>query len=340
MTRRIVLSVLALLLLLSLFGLYRFFGPQTGFNGPKKYLYIPTGATRQNVLDSIRTNQILKHPADFEFAANRLGYFEKIKPGRYLVQHGTSVFELVRKLRNGKEDAVRLVINKLRLPQDIARMIGRNFEQDSTAVMQYLDSAGYENFEKIIPNTYSFSWTAAPAKIFKRLNAEYEKWWDEDDRRQKAKATGYTPMQVYIIASIVEEETNIADDKGKIASVYFNRLQKNMPLQADPTIRYALNDFTITRIYYGQLKTPSPYNTYINRGLPPGPICTPSPATINAVLNAPKTEYLYFVARPDLRGGSTFTTNLADHAKAAKLYQDSLTAFLQRKAANLNEAGK
>ena len=130
----------------------------------------------------------------------------------------------------------------------------------------------------------------------------------------------------------MEEETNLPQDKGNIASVYLNRLKTGMPLQADPTIRYALGDFTLNRIMYGHLKTVSPYNTYLNKGLPPGPICTPAPNTIEAVLNAPQTDFLYFVANPDLMGGSTFTTNLDDHNKAARRYQDSLTAFLMRKA--------
>lgn len=336
MIRKILLIVLAVIVLACLVILYKFFGPQTGFEGERKYLYIPTGATKQNVLDSIQVNHILKNSGDFEFMANRVDYFKKIKAGRYQVKKGMSVFQLVRKLRNGDETPVNLVINKLRLPEDLGKLIGKSFEHDSADMMQWLDTAGISHFNKIIPNTYAIPWTYTPARIFKKLNAEYEKWWDKNDRRTKAKSKGYTPEEIYTIASIVEEETNVSADKGNIASVYFNRLEKHMPLQADPTIRYALKDFSITRIYYGQLNVQSPYNTYRNSGLPPGPICTPSPATIDAVLDAPKTDYLYFVANADLRGGSTFTTNLADHAKAARLYQDSLSAWQIRNAGKEN----
>ncbi len=198
--------------------------------------------------------------------------------------------------------------------------------------MLYLDSSRTSMFQKIIPNTYFIPWTYGPEKIMKRLNDEYDKWWQKNERILRAQGMGYTPSKIYTLASIVEEETNVPEDKKYIASVYFNRLAKNMPLQADPTIRYALGDFTLNRIYYNDLRVSSPYNTYLYTGLPPGPICTPSQATIDSVLNAPKTDFLYFVANADLLGGSTFTSNLSDHNRAAKIYRDSLTAWQQRKA--------
>ena len=335
--RRIILILLALVVVAGGVAAYKFLAPQTGFDGNRKYLYIRTGATKQAVLDSIRRDSILVNPGDFDWLAGRADYWEHIKPGRYLVKKGTSVFKLVKKLRSGDESPVNLVINKLRLPEDLAKLIGKNFQQDSASVMQWIDSAGIRHFEHIIPNTYSFPWTYSLDKIFSKLDQEYNRWWDQQGRREKAKAKGYNADKIYTIASIVEEETNVGEDKGKIASVYFNRLKANMPLQADPTIRYALKNFALNRIYYNQLQVASPYNTYRNAGLPPGPICTPSPVTIDAVLNAPETNYLYFVANADLMGGSTFTTNFADHTKAAKLYQDSLNAWLERKAAR--EAG-
>lgn len=333
MTRKIILLVLAAIVIFGAIAVYKFFGPQTGFAGNRKYLHIRTDATRQAILDSLKADSIVKNTGDFEMLANRVDYWQHIKPGRYLVPKGMSIFRLVKKLRSGAETPVNLVINKLRLPGDLAKLIGRNFQEDSAGVIAWLDSAGIDHFNRIIPNTYSFPWTYPADRILKKLNSEYETWWNDNNRRSKAKSKGYDPGDIYTIASIVEEETNVAEDKGKIASVYFNRLKNNMPLQADPTIRYALKDFTLNRIYYNQLNVVSPYNTYRNTGLPPGPICTPSPATIEAVLDAPQTDYLYFVANADLRGGSTFTSNLADHSKAAKAYQDSLTAWLLRKAA-------
>ncbi|MES2645242.1 MAG: endolytic transglycosylase MltG [Bacteroidota bacterium] len=339
MIKKIFLVILVAILLVSALTWYKFLSPKTAFAGERKYLYIRTSqATKQAVLDSIATDSILSNPSDFEWLAEKMDYWQRIKPGRYQIKQGESVLDIVRKLRNGSHTPVNLVINKLRLPQDLAKLVGKNFEVDSSSVIQWLDSAGTDHFHKIIPNTYSFPWTYSTTRIFKKLNEEYDKWWKEEERLEKAKAKGYTPEQVYTIASIVEEESNNADDKLKIASVYFNRLQRGMPLQADPTIRYALKNFTMNRVYYKDLEVPSPYNTYRNPGLPPGPICTPSPTTIDAVLDAPVTDYLFFVANADLMGGSTFTSNLADHNRAAKIYQDSLSAWLLRKAAKQKAA--
>jgi UPF0755 protein len=334
MIKKIVFSILILALLVAAVVWFKFFTSKTSFAADKKYLYIHTNnATKQAVLDALQSDSMVSNLGDFEFVANRMDYWKKIKPGRYLIEKGDNIITIVRKLRNGDRWPVNLVINKLRLPQDLARLAGRNFETDSTDFTQYLDSNRLAEFEKIIPNTYSIPWTYGPEKIMNILNEEYDKWWNQKDRKQKAAALGYSPDKIYTVASIVEEETNRPDDKGNVASVYFNRLQKGMPLQADPTIRYALKDFKMNRIYYKHLAVASPYNTYLHTGLPPGPICTPSPATIDAVLNSPKTEYIYFVADADLRGGSTFTTNLTDHSKAARVYQDSLNAWLLRKAA-------
>jgi UPF0755 protein len=253
-----------------------------------------------------------------------------------------SVVEMVRKLRRGIQDPVKLVIVKLRLPGDFARLIGKRFECDSAQMMQWLSLSGNlhpfgldsNNWASaIIPNTYNMLWTWPPGQIMERLYEEQKKWWGRNSRTQKAESLGLSPTQAYILASIVEEETNIPADKPLVASVYLNRLQKRMPLQADPTIRFALKNFAMNRVMYTHLAVNSPYNTYRNAGLPPGPICTPSPATIDSVLAAPTTNYLFFVANADLRGGSTFTTNLTDHNKAARLYQDSLVAWLERKAA-------
>ncbi|CAN5414251.1 endolytic transglycosylase MltG [soil metagenome] len=345
MIKKILLFLLVAFLLVAGIVYYKFLAPKTNFAGNKKYLYVRTNhATKQAVLDSLVSDSIITNTSDFEWLAGRLDYWQKIKPGRYQISSGASVLDVVRKLRNGDLIPVNLVINKLRLPQDMARLIGKNFEADSLTIMQWLDSAGMDHYHHIIPNTYSIPWTYPANRLFRKLNEEYDIWWEKDDRKIKAAAKGFSPDEVYTIASIVEEETNIPEDKLKIASVYFNRLKNGMPLQADPTIRYALKNFTMNRVYYKDLVIESRYNTYRNTGLPPGPICTPSPATIDAVLDAPKTDYLYFVANADLMGGSTFTSNLPDHNRAAKLYQDSLNAWLIRKAekqkANAGPASK
>ena len=172
----------------------------------------------------------------------------------------------------------------------------------------------------VIPNTYSIYWNTAPQKIFDKLHSEKEKFWNKD-RLNKAKALNLTPEEVYTMASIVEEETNKEHDKGLIASVYLNRISAGIKLQADPTVKFAMKNFALKRIFFKHLTFDSPFNTYRNTGLPPGPICTPSVKTIDAVLNAPKTNYIYFVAKPDWSGLSNFTHSDVEHMINAKKYQ-------------------
>ncbi|MEO7763190.1 MAG: endolytic transglycosylase MltG, partial [Ferruginibacter sp.] len=175
----------------------------------------------------------------------------------------------------------------------------------------------------VIPNTYSIFWNTPAEKIIDKLHTEKEKFWTPE-RLAKAKVMNLTPEQVYSMASIVEEETNKEEDKGKIASVYLNRMSSGMKLQADPTVKFAMKNFALTRIRQVHLSYDSPFNTYQNSGLPPGPICTPSAKTIDAVLNAPQTNYIYFVARPDWSGLSNFTQTYAEHLVNAQSYQHFL----------------
>lgn len=185
----------------------------------------------------------------------------------------------------------------------------------------------------VLPNTYTFFWNSTPEKVFKKLYNESLKFWTPY-RKQKADSLGLTPQQVYILASIVDEETNIKADKFNIASVYLNRYKKGMKLESCPTIKYAMKNFTLTRIYDKYLETESPYNTYRIKGLPPGPICTPQPETIDQVLNTPETAYLYFVANSDMKGGTIFTSDYKDHLKYAKEYQKALDRQDSIKKAN------
>jgi UPF0755 protein len=185
----------------------------------------------------------------------------------------------------------------------------------------------------IIPNTYSILWNTSAKNIFKKLYDEQEKFWN-DERRRKATGLNLSPAQAYTLASIIEEETNMQEDKGKIASVYLNRLETGMKLGADPTVKFAMKDFGLKRIYFKHLQFQSPYNTYQHPGLPPGPICTPSSKTIDAVLNAPTTAYLYFVAKPDLNGYSNFAATYEEHMRFAKQYQQALDSLVINKQNN------
>jgi UPF0755 protein len=329
-----VVWAIVILLLIGVIGAGWFLlGPATGFSTDKEVLYIRTKApTKQAVLDSIDKNNIVYNLATFKWLASWMNYWTSIKPGKYEVKKGTSLLTLVRMLRNGHQTPVKLVITKLRTREDLARLTGNKFEFDSIQMLRYLTSSDSLKsyyldsttvMSAIIPDTYTYFWNSTPSVVFEKLYDESKKFWTSE-RKQQAQAHGLTPIQAYTLASIIEEETNNNNEKANIASVYLNRMNKGMPLQADPTIKFALRDFGLKRIYEKYLLVESPYNTYKNKGLPPGPICTPSKKSIDAVLNAPQTEYLYFVASPDFKQEHDFSTSYEEHLKKAKLYQQAL----------------
>ena len=333
------LLLLLLVLIVVVIGAAAWFllGPATGFSEKQKALYIRSNAaTKEAVLDSINTTHITNHSTLFEWLANKMDLWQNIKPGKYEIPRGSSVLSIVRKLRNGQQSPVNLVITKLRTKEDFAHLVGRHFECDSEQMMAFLNSSDslkpfdvdtLEAMTLVLPDTYTFFWNTTPSKIFTKVAAESKTFWN-DARRQKANALGLTFSKAYILSSIVEEETNNNAEKDTIASVYLNRVAKGMPLQADPTIKFGLRDFGLKRIYEKHWRVPTPYNTYLNKGLPPGPICTPSKTTIDAVLSAPQTPYMYFVANKSFNGTHIFTTNYTDHLKYAKEYQKSLDSLI------------
>jgi len=329
-----ILIITGVVLLLALgIGAWVFLGPATGFSDSRQALYIPSnGATKEGVLDSLQKHKIINNTGAFNLLAGRLNYWTNIRPGKYEIEKGASLLSMVRKLRNGQQTPVNLVITKWRTKSDFARSAGARFEFDSAAMSQFLnnaDSLSSYNVSPetamtlVLPDTYTYLWNTTPEKVYQKLAAESKKFWTPE-RLQKGLAKGLTPVEASIVASIVEEETNATKEKGTIASVYLNRLKKGMPLQADPTVKFALNDFALKRIYHKHLSFPSPYNTYLNKGLPPGPICTPSKKTIDAVLNAPETDFIYFVASPRFDGTHDFSATYAEHLQKAKAYQQAL----------------
>lgn len=328
--------IIILLLLAIAFTAWRFLGSDTGFNEDKKSFYIKTNSSFADVVAGLDEQHIITNTGSFELLAKILGYKE-VKPGRYVIHKGTSIFRIVRMLKSGNQTAVNFVITKLRTKENFAQKIAANFECDSTTFIQLLnnnDSLTKYDLDSntimtaVIPDTYSILWNTSPSKILKRIFAGHEHFWN-DERIKEAAALNLSPTQVYILASIVEEETNAAEDKGKIASVYLNRIKTGMKLGADPTIKFALRNFGLKRIYEGYINdcATSPYNTYKFAGLPPGPICTPSVKTLDAVLNAPSTNYLYFVAMPNNSGLSVFTDSYAQHQANAKIYQRYLDSI-------------
>jgi len=343
---RIFIIVLIVLAVVIMAVAGRFFFSNTSFNDKSKFLYIHTGhASREEVMKTIRDEYLLENPGSFDMLATQMDVWPAVRPGRYEVKKGTSLFQLARMLRNGSQSPVNLVITKVRTKENLASLIGKRFETDSAKVMAYLNNQ--DTLQKygldtntvmtvVFPNTYTYLWTTPMTGIFKKLIAEHNKVWNTE-RKTKADSLGLSPANAYILASIIEEETNNNNEKGLIASVYLNRMAKNMNLGADPTVKFALRNFGLKRIYEKHLAVESPYNTYRVKGLPPGPICTPSLETLDQVLSAPKTDYLFFVAKKDFSEGHVFTSKYQEHLKYARDYQQALNMQEQQKQKTARE---
>jgi UPF0755 protein len=324
----------ALIVILGLLGGYVLFIPNTGTFSQGEYFYIPTSANYESVAEGLHKGGFVRDLNSFKFLAKKVDYPNKVKPGRYLIKKGMSNFSIVRLLRSGKQASVKLVITKLRTKQDFIKLVVTHLEADSATlafILQdnvFLAQYGLDSNTAmcaIMPNTYEFFWNSSAEKVFKKIAKEYVVYWN-NDRKQMASKLGITPQEVISLASIVEEETNKNDEKPLIASVYLNRKRIGMRLQADPTARFAYGDFMIKRITGIHTSVESPYNTYKVEGLPPGPICTPSVKTIDAVLHSPKNDLLYFCAKEDFSGYHNFASNLKDHNLNAQKYHRALNA--------------
>ena len=332
--KKVILILFILLVIAGCVFAWMVFGSATTFDTQSKYVYAYDSLPpKQQIEQQFKDSNYIKNVWLFDIVADRMNVWNRLKSGRFEIVKGESIIDIARKLRNNVQAPSRLIINKLRTPNDLAKLIGKNFSTDSVKALQFLtnndslqslDVDTNTLFTLVIPDTYILNWNTSVKKILQRLDKEKDKFWHEDKRLTKADSMHLTPNQVYTLASIVEEETNKNDEKGNIASVYYNRYKKGMPLGADPTIKFALKDFGLKRILYGHLQVASPYNTYRNTGLPPGPICTPSAKTIDAVLDAPNTDYLFFVAKSDFSGYHHFSSSYAEHEQYAKQYQQAL----------------
>ena len=331
--------ILLALLVLVLYSSYTLFIKVTHFNTEKASFQYNAGGL-DALADSLSAKKIIRDKTSFLVLAKLLNVEDRIKPGKFLIDKKTSLLNLIRILRNNQQARVKFILNKVRTKADLAKLIANTFAIDSTSCMQYLNSndslAPFDTdttqvLSLFIPNTYEFYWSTPMTKILQKMKTEESLFWSKNNRLAKAASIGLSKNEVYTLASIVEEETNYDSDKTIIASVYQNRLKKKMPLQACPTIKYAMQDFTLTRIYEKYLTNPSPYNTYKKAGLPPGPICTPAPKTIDLVLNAPNTNYYYFVAKSDFSGYHHFSATYEEHNKFAKDYQLKLDEYQAKK---------
>lgn len=320
----------AIIIVAILFCGYKFFGPTV--NKPASgFLFVKTGSDIHSLQQQLLDEKMLGSITWFNLTEKILK-IDRVKPGRYKIPAGMSIFNLVRMLRNGRQTPVDFVITKIRTKEQLAAKMGKDFEFDSLAAISFLnnnDSLRAYNFDSntvmaaVLPLTYQSKWNTTPKAVFEKFYDAYKIFWT-GERKKKATAKGLTVNQAVTMASIIDEETNATAEKPVIASVYLNRMAKGMPLQADPTVKFALKDFGIKRVLFKHLEVSSPYNTYKNRGLPPGPICTPMQETVEAVLNAPITNYLYFVASPAFDGTHVFSATYQEHQKLATAYQKAL----------------
>ncbi|UIR56501.1 endolytic transglycosylase MltG [Sphingobacterium sp. SRCM116780] len=298
----------------------------------EKYLYINTGDTYAQVLQKIKDKKIVSDPVSFDRAAQYQKYPESVKPGRYALTPGMNNRRFIGNLRGGYQEAVKFRFENIRLKENFAGKLGENFEADSLTFLNLLNdenlakSYGFtkDNFiAMFVPNTYELYWNTAPDKLFARFHDEWKKFWTSD-RLAKAKEINLTPQEVSSLAAIVKGEALHTDEMPAIAGLYLNRLKKGMLLQADPTVIFANNDFTIRRVLNKHLRTDNPYNTYIYKGLPPGPIMMPSIVAIDAVLNYKHHDYIYMCAKEDFSGYHAFATNVAEHEVNARKFQKAL----------------
>ncbi|MCB8999546.1 MAG: endolytic transglycosylase MltG [Bacteroidales bacterium] len=317
-----------------LFKLYRaIFLPSIEVNNADTaYLYIHTGWEFDDVMRELDSMKVLEDENGFVWLAKKKKYPERIHPGRYRIEKNMTNNQLLNMLRSGTQAPVMVTFNNIRTLDQLAGVLGRQLEPDSAEILSYLRDTAVINEMKFtkesfpamfIPDSYEFYWNASVKKIVERMHDEYIAFWSKG-RIKKAEEMGLTPVQVSTLASIVDQESLHNDENPRIAGVFVNRLNAGIPLQSDPTIIFALNDFTMRRVLNKHKTVDSPYNTYSHRGLPPGPISIPSKSSIDAVLNYEKNSYLYFCAKDDFSGYHNFAKTLSQHNENARSYQKAL----------------
>lgn len=292
-------------------------------DGKNVSLYIPTGVDYQYVKNEITSLKVLKSKKAFDWLARKTNYDKNVHPGRYVLTNGMTNQQLINMLRMGHQTPVKIVFNNMRTVEQLAGRISEQIEADSASIIEAINNNPDIDATTFIPNTYEFYWNTDAEDFVEKMLVEYNRFWN-DTRKQKANGLKMTPREVSILASIVDKETTKVSEMPRIAGVYINRLKKHWPLQADPTLVFALGDYSIRRVLDVHKDIDSPYNTYKRTGLPPGPICIPSIAAIDAVLNAEQHSFFYFCAKDDLSGYHVFARNINEHNRNAELYRRAL----------------
>jgi UPF0755 protein len=328
--------VIALLLLILIFGgaiayrYYRFIkSPNIQvLNKKDGYLYIPSDADFEDVIGILQAEGYLIHENSFRWLSEQKKYIKNIKPGRYILTDNMSNNDLINMLRIGDQEPIRVTFNQVHNFQQLASVVSKHIEADSAQLSnhwlnektQQIYGFSKANFiAMFLPNTYEFYWNTSAEEFTQRMASEFKQFWNAE-RVAKAKTMGMSQSEVSTLASIVQSETRKRDEMPVVAGLYINRLKKGIRLQADPTVKFAVGDPSLKRIYFKHLEIESPYNTYKVLGLPPGPITFPETYAIDAVLNYQKHNYIFMCAKPDYSGYHNFATTLNEHNRYRNLY--------------------
>ena len=332
-TKTIIAFIALILIILGVtaFSYYlKFFGPNV--SNKEKYLYIKTGSKFEDVYKTIRENEMVNDTVSFNEAATTMDYKLAVKPGKYRLKGGMSNRRLINMLKAGNQEPVQLKFKNHRLKENMAAYISTQIEADSASIVNLLDSAEYVEkygftpdnvYSLFIPNSYEFWWNTSSEEFFQRMLKEYNKFWTSS-RKAKAEQIGLSPLQVSSLAAIVDAEALYDNEMPDIAGLYMNRYKSGIKLQADPTVIYANKDFNIRRVLNRHLIKDSPYNTYVYKGLPPGPIMMPSIHAIDAVLNYKKHKFIFMCAKEDFSGYHNFAVTQAEHQANARRFQQAL----------------
>ena len=307
------------------------YSPNFLINAEDKFIIIEENTDFNELIKKLEDDTLINDILSFSFLSKLMEYQENIKIGAYKVKMNMSNYEMITMLRSGNQTPIKLTFTYARKIDDLAEKITTKLKMSEEDLLNYLNENinNYGGFKKtdiisiFLPDTYEVYWNISPEKLTNKMYSEYKKFWNEE-RLSKLDKINLNQKEAIVLASIVASESRMLDEADRIAGLYINRLNRNMRLQADPTLIFAANDFTIRRVLNKHKKIKSPYNTYIHRGLPPGPIRLASKKYIDAVLNYEKHNYIYMCAKEDFSGYHAFATNLSDHNRNAKKFQIAL----------------
>jgi len=332
--KKILISVIVFSTLLSTISVYlyqMFYSPNFLINQKDKFLMIEDNMNFNDVRNKLIQDTILNDVLSFSVLSKAMKYNQNIKSGAYKIKSNMSNYSLIKMLRSGNQTPINISFNHARKIEDLAKIITKDLNITNDEFMEFINNKknnlyGFNTkniMAMFLANTYEVYWNISIESLFNKMHSEYTKFWSKE-RINKSNELKMSNIDISILASIVASETLKMDEANTIAGVYINRLKKNMYLQADPTLVYAANDFSIKRVLNKHKKIASPYNTYVNKGLPPGPIKLTSKKYIDAVLNYEKHKYIYFCAKDDFSGYHVFATKLSEHNKNAKKFQRAL----------------